>query len=70
MATISTAVDFEKQVVLVFAWRGSGQDRFRYAATKDQPAQIKFSYQPGMTRDLRPHVKVYVLKSGVKWSVK
>ena len=27
LAKISKAVDFEKQSVLLFAWKGSGQDR-------------------------------------------
>jgi hypothetical protein len=33
------------------------------------PEQIMFSYKPGRTRDLRPHLKVYVLQSNVKWAV-
>jgi hypothetical protein len=28
-----------------------------------------FSHKLGRTRDLRSHVKVYVLRSGVKWTV-
>jgi hypothetical protein len=70
LATISKAVDFEKQIVLVFAWKGSGQDRFTFARTEAHPVQIKFSYKPGRTRDLRPHVKIFVLQSDLKWSVK
>ena len=70
LATISKAVDFEKQVVLVFAWRGSGQDDFTFAKSESHPGQIEFTYKPGRTRDLRPHVKIFVLRSDVKWSVK
>ena len=32
LAKISKAVDFEKQSVLLFAWKGSGQDRLQYVA--------------------------------------
>ena len=68
LAAISKTVDFEKQIVLLFAWKGSGQDRFQYVVKESFPEQIMFSCQPGLTRDLRPHVKVYVLRSNVKWA--
>lgn len=70
LAKISKAVEFEKQIVLVFAWKGSGQDRLTFAQSEAHPKQIKFSYKPGRTRDLRPHVKIFVLQSDLKWSVK
>ena len=69
LAAISKAVDFEKQIVLLFAWKGSGQDRLQYMVQESFPEQIKFSYVPGRTKDLRPHVKVFVLRSNVKWTV-
>jgi hypothetical protein len=69
LAAISKAVDFEKQIVLLFAWKGSGQDRLRYVVKESFPEQIMFSYEPGRTRDLRPHVKMFVLRSNVKWTV-
>lgn len=69
LIAISKTVDFEKQIVLVFAWKGSGQDRLQYIVKESFPEQIMFSYKPGRTRDLRPHVKVYVLRSNVKWAV-
>ena len=34
------------------------------------PEQVFFTYKPGRTRDLRPHVYVFALRSNVKWSVK
>ena len=68
LAAISKTVDFEKQIVLLFAWRGSGQDRLQYVVKESFPEQIMFSCKPGLTRDLRPHVKVYVLRSNVKWA--
>ena len=70
LATIAKAVDFEKQVVLVFAWHGSGQDDLAFAQSQSHPGRIEFTYKPGRTRDRRPHVKVFVLSSDVKWSAK
>ena len=69
LAAISKTVDFEKQIVLLFAWKGSGQDRLQYVIKESLPEQVMFSYKPGRTRDLRPHVKVYILRSNVKWAV-
>ena len=70
LTKISKAVDFDKQIVLVFAWKGSGGDLFQYLIKESNPEQIVFSYKPGLTRDLRSHVKVYVLRSNVTWTVK
>ena len=70
LAALKKQVDFEKQVVLVFAWRGSGQDRLTYAVAESFPEQIFFTVKPGRTRDLREHVQVYALRANVKWSVR
>ena len=69
LAKISKAVDFEKERVLVFAWKGSGQDRFQYVVKEFFPEQIMFSCKRGRTKDLKSHLKVYVLRSDVKWAV-
>lgn len=66
---LQAKVDFEKQIVLVFAWKGSGQDKMTFDVAESDPEQVTFQYRPGRTRDLRPHVKVYALRSNVKWSV-
>ena len=66
LAVLKDKADFSKQKVLVFAWRGSGQDRIEYEVLESFPEQIRFSYQPGRTRDLRPHVKVFAVRSDVK----
>ncbi len=70
LAKLKKQVDFKKQVVLLFAWRGSGQDRLQFDVAESFPEQIHFRLKPGRTRDLRSHVKVYVLRSNVKWRVK
>ena len=64
---LKVKVDFGNQIVLVFAWRGSGQDKLDYVVMESFPEQIAFSYRPGRTRDLRPHVHVFALRSNVKW---
>ena len=70
LAKLKEQVDFENQVVLVFAWRGSGQDKLEYAVAESSPEQIKFTLTPGRTRDLRPHIRVFVLRADVKWSLR
>ena len=70
VASLVKAVDFKKQFVLIFAWRGSGGDQLNYTVAESFPEQITFSRQFGRTRDLRPHAKVFALRSNVKWSVK
>ena len=65
-ANLKSRVDFGKQEVLVFAWRGSGQDRIEYEVLESFPEQIRFSYHPGRTRDLRQHVKIFVVRSDVR----
>ena len=70
VATLGKAVDFKKQILLVFAWRGSGGDQLNYSVAESFPEQIFFSRKFGRTRDLRSHAKVFALRSNVKWSVK
>jgi hypothetical protein len=52
-------VDFAKEKLVVFAWAGSGQDKVTAGAVKDKTAA--FTYTRGLTRDLRPHVKVFAI---------
>jgi len=69
MKALAGQVDFEKQFLLVFAWQGSGGDRLSYTVAESFPEQIFFSLQRGLTRDLRPHMHVYALRSNVRWSI-
>ena len=59
-------VDFQKQILLVFAWRGSGQDKMTYTIAESSPEQIAFKILPGRTRDLRPHLNIYAIRKNVK----
>jgi len=63
---LSAKVDFQKQTLLVFAWRGSGQDQMTYTLAESDPEQITFKILPGRTRDLRTHLKIYALRKDVK----
>ncbi|MFZ5832108.1 MAG: hypothetical protein ACOY3P_18645 [Planctomycetota bacterium] len=70
LGELQKQVDFAEQVVLLFAWRGSGQDRLDYSVAESYPEQIFFRYSPGRTRDYRQHVYVYALRKNVSWSVR
>lgn len=66
---LSAQVDFEKQLVLVFAWRGSGGDRLSYTVAESYPEQVSFKYKRGRTKDLRPHLYIYALRNKVTWKL-
>ena len=70
VAALMKQVNLEEQVVVLFAWRGSGHDRMEAQIAESFPEQVTFLYSPGLTRDLRSHVQVYALRKNVKWSVK
>ncbi len=69
LATLKNEVDFSKQQVILFAWRGSGQDRIEFVVLESFPEQIRFSYQRGRTKDFRQHVQVFIVRSNVKCSI-
>ncbi len=69
VAVMAKQVDFKQRFVLVFAWRGSGQDKLDYNVLESFPEQVVFNYKPGRTRDLRPHVYIFALRSNVRWRV-
>lgn len=70
LESINKSVDFDKQIVLVFAWQGSGGDKLNYAILESFPEQVPFSLKMGITDDLRSHTRVFALRSNVRWSVK
>ena len=57
LALLKTKVDFAQQKLLIFAWRGSGQDRLTYSIAESYP-------------DLRPHLHTYLLRANVRWRVR
>ncbi|MAI73693.1 MAG: hypothetical protein CMM01_22730 [Rhodopirellula sp.] len=66
LSALKHEVDFSKQEVILFAWRGSGQDRIEFIVLESFPEQISFSYQRGRTKDFRQHVQVFIVRSNVK----
>lgn len=57
-------VDFNKQQIVIFAWKGSGQDRLMGLHPGGKGAMTNFHYAPGRTRDLRTHTAIYALPKG------
>lgn len=70
LAKLEKKVNFKHQIVLVFAWRGSGQDDLQLGVEQSYPENVSFDYVRGRTRDLRPHIKVYALRNNVTWKAK
>ena len=63
-------VNFDKEILLVFRWAGSGQDRIAATGKKtDKGIEVVFGYSRGLTRDLRRHFKVYAVAKDAKWKV-
>lgn len=62
--SISKNVDFSKQKLVFFAWAGSGGDKITAAAAMDE---ITFTYKGGLTRDLRPHFKLFAIPKESKF---
>lgn len=54
---IKKEVDFDTQKLVFFAWSGSGGDKI----APDAKTAGTFAYTAGLTRDLRPHVHVFVV---------
>ena len=67
---IAKLVDFGEQTLLVVAWESSGGDKLTYTVAESFPEQVTFHHKKGLTFDLKSHVKLFVLRNGVKWAVK
>jgi len=67
---IAKQVDFKTHKLVIFAWQGSGQDGIDVAVLESFPEQLVFTKKPGLTRDLRTHVKVFAVRNDVKYTVK
>ena len=61
---IQKDVDFAKQKLVFFAWAGSGGDRITAATTKEE---VTFTYKGGLTRDFRPHFKLFAIPKDAKF---
>ena len=61
---IKKKVDFAKEKLVVFTWSGSGQDKLAgefKMAEKDKKTTAMFTLMPGLTRDLRQHIHLFVV---------
>jgi len=63
-ADIAKACDFTKENLVLFSWRGSGQDKITAVTGKDGVAE--FEYRAGFTRDLRSHLKLFAIPAKAK----
>ncbi len=53
--------------MLVFAWAGSGGDKVALTdETKDGKTVLTVTYTRGLTRDLRQHVKLFMVPKGAE----
>ena len=66
VAAIKKSVDFEKDVVLYFAWAGSGQDKLTSSMDVDTDGFVTFTFAPGKTRDIRQHKKLFAIPQDAK----
>ena len=71
LTKLKKQVDFANEKLLVFSWSGSGRDQLE-GTTEGKGEMAKFIavFNPGLTRDLRPHVKLFVLPQKMEWSRK
>ncbi len=69
-AKIAKAMDLRTHDLLVFCWQGSGGDKLTYTVAESLPEQVRFTVKPGVTDDLRTHVKLFAVRKNVTWSAK
>jgi hypothetical protein len=64
---IAKQIDFAKQKLVVFAWPGSGGDKLTASIGAEGGKSIVYvEYIRGRTRDLRPHVHLFVVPKDLK----
>ena len=69
-ARIKKEVDFSRVKLLYFAWSGSGQDRVTSSIKgEDNKMEVSFTFQPGRTKDLRAHFRLFAIGKDIRWRV-
>ncbi|MFO0841720.1 MAG: hypothetical protein U0797_04865 [Gemmataceae bacterium] len=67
---IGKQVDFAREYLVLFRWSGSGGDKLSFQVKKAEGGEdAVFLLQPGLTRDLRPHVKLYAIANNVGYKI-
>ena len=65
---VKKQVDFGRESLVLFAWAGSGQDKVA-ATISDDGKLVAFRHIPGLTRDLRQHVRLFAIPKGAQFKV-
>lgn len=67
---IAKEADFGKQQVIWFAWSGSGGDKVSASvADGDKGPEVVFQFERGLTKDLRGHIRAFVIPAKAMWRV-
>jgi hypothetical protein len=68
---IKKQIDFEKEKLIVFAWSGSGGDKVTASIGADSNKKpiVYVEYIRGLTRDLRMHVRLFIVPKDLKVEV-
>ncbi len=65
---IKKQVDFGRDKLLIFSWGGSGGDKLT-SKISDDGKLVTFTYTPGLTRDLRRHVRLFAIPKAAEFKV-
>ena len=67
---IAKQVDFSKEYLLFFAWRGSGQDTLTVQKGRATVPGVEFLYTAGKSEDLRSHYHLFAVEKNLIWQVR
>jgi hypothetical protein len=59
-------VDFDKQELLVWMWRGSGQDELECFVSLSDPTKVLFWFEHGKSKDIDEHLYVFAIRKDVQ----
>jgi hypothetical protein len=59
-------VDFDKQELFVWMWRGSGQDELECYVSLSDPTKVLFRFEHGESKDLNEHLYVFAIRKDVQ----
>ena len=55
---------------MFFAWAGSGRDKIDFKVEKGKKGpEVVFTYERGLTKDLRRHYHLYAVPKDATWRV-
>jgi hypothetical protein len=70
LAKLVKRVDFEREIVLVFAWQGLPADRVTFEVGESAPPRVDFTVHRGNVKDSAPRVAIFAIPREAKWFVK